>query len=180
MIHMVRCAYIVFALGLFVAGCGMNDRVEFRPASAAALSERTAGQGAEGGITPSRGDVRPAPRRNEQITVTAPETRYDITLDEIRKLVRNGNAVMIDARWPADFARGHVRGAFNMPDREVEAYMLQLSQNVAPDEFIVIYCNSARCNSSERVYAYLVSQGFTNMRVFKPGWEAIASASDLW
>jgi hypothetical protein len=29
------------------------------------------------------------------------------------------------------------------------------------------------------VYEYLASQGFTNMRVFKPGWAAIALAKDL-
>jgi hypothetical protein len=29
------------------------------------------------------------------------------------------------------------------------------------------------------VYEYLVPQGFTNMRVFKPGWEVLASIGDL-
>jgi len=29
------------------------------------------------------------------------------------------------------------------------------------------------------VYEYLVLRGFTNMRVFKPGWEELASASDI-
>jgi rhodanese-related sulfurtransferase len=182
-IHTVRRAFVAFPLGLLLAGCSVNDRAGFRPASTAAPSARTTRQGAVPGTdrhVSSRGDARPAPRPNEHVTdVTAPETQYDVTLDEFRKCVRDNEAVIIDARGSLDFASGHVRGAFNMPDGEEEAYILQLSQNVAPDEFIIIYCNGARCNSSEMVYAYLVSQGFTNMRVFKPGWEAIASASDL-
>jgi rhodanese-related sulfurtransferase len=182
-IHTVRRAFVAFPLGLLLAGCSVNDRAGFRPASAAAPSARTTRQGAVRGSdrhVSSRGDAQPAPRPNEQVAdVMAPETRHDVTLDEIRKLVRNGDAVIIDARWPADFALGHVRGAFNMPAGEEDAYMVQLSQNVAPDEFIIIYCNGPRCNSSEMVYEYLVSQGFANMRVFKPGWAAIASARDL-
>ncbi len=183
MIHTVRRAFVAFPLGLLLAGCSVNDRAEFRPASVAAPSARTAGQGAVRGIdrgVSSRGDVRPAPGPGERVAnVAAPETRYDITLDEIRKRVRNSDAAIIDARWPAEFARGHVRGAFNVPASEKEAHMAQISQNVAPQQFIIIYCNGPRCNASDMVYEYLVPQGFTNMRVFKPGWEAIASASDL-
>jgi rhodanese-related sulfurtransferase len=87
--------------------------------------------------------------------------------------------VIIDARGPADFALGHIRGALNMPAGQKEAYMAQISQSVAPDQFIVIYCNGPHCGSGDMVYDYLVPQGFSNMRVFKPGWEALASAKDL-
>jgi len=66
-----------------------------------------------------------------------------------------------------------------MPAGRIEAYMGQLTQSVAPGEFIIIYCNGPHCDSSDRVYEYLVPQGYTNMRVFKPGWAEIASASDL-
>jgi rhodanese-related sulfurtransferase len=183
LIHTVQLAFVALPLGLLLAGCSVHDRAEFEPASAAAPSARTTDQGAGGDIDRralSRGDARPAPRPNERVaTVTAPETRYDITLDEIRTLVRNGGAVIIDARWPADFARGHIRGAFNVPAGEEEAHMAQISRSIEPGQLIIIYCNGPHCNSSDWVYKYLVPQGFTNMRVFKPGWEAIASVSDL-
>ena len=118
---------------------------------------------------------------NEQVTDgMPPETRYDVTLDEIRELVRNGDAVIIDARWPADFARGHVRGAFNMPAGGEEAYMLQIGKSVTPNKLIIIYCNGPRCRSSDMVYAYLAPRGYTNMRVFKPGWDAMASARAIF
>jgi len=181
-IHPVRRAFVAFPLGLLLAGCSVNDRAEVRSASAAP-SARTTGQGAVRGIgrhVSSRGDARPVPRPNEQVAnVMAPDTRHDVTLDELRKRVRNNEAVIIDARGPVDFASGHVRGAFNMPAGEEEACMLQISQSVGADELIIIYCNGPRCNSSDRVYEYLVPKGFTNMQVFKPGWEAIASVSDL-
>jgi rhodanese-related sulfurtransferase len=183
MIHTVRRAFVALPLGLLLAGCSVSDRTEFRSAPAAAPSARTTAPDVVGGIdrpVSSRGEARRAPRPNERVAkATAPKTRYDITLDEIRELVRNSEVVIIDARWPADFALGHVRGAYNMPAGDKEAYMAQISRAAALGQLIVIYCNGPRCNASDMVYEYLVPQGFTNMRVFKPGWAAIASASDL-
>jgi len=182
MIHTIQRAFVALPLGMLLAGCSVNDRAEFRPTSAASPSTRTTGQGAARGNDHRAfgGDASVTARPDESpASVMAPETRYDITLDQIRELVRNGEAVIIDARGPADFALGHVRGAFNMPAGQAEAYIGQLSQSVAPGQLIVIYCNGPHCDSGDMVYEYLVPQGFSNMRVFKPGWEAIASASDL-
>jgi len=183
MIHSIRRAFVALPLSLLLAGCSGNDRAGFRPASAAPLSARATGQGASQGIdrsVSSSGVARPAPPAHEVLGYVAPsDSRYDITLDEIRLLVRNNEVVIIDARGPADFALGHIRGAFNMPAGQKEAYMGQFSQTVAPSQLIIIYCNGLHCGSSDMVYEYLVPQGFSNVRVFKPGWEAIASASDL-
>jgi rhodanese-related sulfurtransferase len=168
MIHTFRRACVALPLGLLLAGCSGNDRTEFRP-----------GRGIDRGVSSTEG-ARPAPRPDGLLGYVAPsDPRYGITLDEIREHVRNQTAVVIDARGPGDFERGHVRGAFNMPAGQKEAYMVQLSQSVAPGQFIIIYCNGPYCDSGDMVYEYLVPQGFTNMRVFKPGWEAIASAKDL-
>jgi len=182
MIHTVRRAFVALPLGLVLAGCTGNDRAEFRPAPAAAMSARTTGQGAARGIDRrvSGRDARLATPPVELVAdTTASEMRYDITLDKLRELVRDNAVVVIDARGPSDFALGHVRGALNVPAGQKEVYMAQISDSIAPGQFIVIYCNGPHCDSGDMVYEYLVPQGFNNMRVFKPGWEAIASASDL-
>jgi rhodanese-related sulfurtransferase len=179
MIHRVGRTFVALSLGLLLAGCSGNNRGEFHPTSAAALSAHPTGQGIDR-LVSSSGGARPAPRSDELLAnVMPPDPRYDITLNEIRERVRNGEAVIIDARGPADFARGHIRGAINMPAGQKEAYLWQLSQSVAPDQFIIIYCNGPYCDSGDMVYEYLASQGYTNMRVFKPGWQALTSASDL-
>jgi len=183
MVPMVRRVFVVLPLGLLLAGCSGNNRAESRLASADAVSARTTGQDAARGIdrrVSSREDARPVPRSDGVLGYVAPpDPRYNITLDEIRECVRNDEAVIIDARGPADFERGHVRGAFNMPAGQKEAYMEQLNQIVTPDQLVIIYCNGPHCDSGDMVYEFLLPQGFTNMRVFKPGWEAIASVSDL-
>jgi len=55
----------------------------------------------------------------------------------------------------------------------------QIAKGVARNQFIIIYCNGRQCGMADMVYDYAASQGFTNMRVFKPGWETLSAASDL-
>lgn len=182
MIHTGRRAFAALGLGLLLGGCSENNRAELRPGSADARFARTTGQGADRGIdrSGSAQNAGSATRPDGVLGYVAPsDPHYDITLDEIREHVRNQTAMFIDARGPADFADSHVRGAFNMPAGRKEAYIGQLRQTVAPDQLIIIYCNGPHCDSGDMVYEYLASQGFTNMRVFKPGWAAIASARDL-
>jgi len=182
MLHTVRRAFGALPLGLLLAGCG-PDRAEFHSTSTAVLPARTTAEGTARGSDhrdSSTGDAQPAPRPGGLVSHVVPaDPRYGITLDEMREHVRSQTAVIIDARGPLEFVLGHVRGAFNMPAGEKEAYMPQISQTVAPGQLIIIYCNGPRCNSSDMVYEYLVPQGFTNMRVFEPGWGALASVRDL-
>lgn len=182
MSHTVRCAFVAFPLGLLLAGCSGGHRAEFRRDATSSPSARTTGQAAARGIdrpVVERG-TGPTSRPDQLFGYTiAPDSRYDITLNEFREHVRNGTAVIIDARGSADFSRGHIRGAINMPAGNKEAHIGQIHQHAAPDQFIIIYCNGPNCDAGDMVYDYLASQGFTNMRVFKPGWETLSAASDL-
>lgn len=93
--------------------------------------------------------------------------------------MRDQTAAFIDARGARDFERGHVRGAINVPPSQLNTSMESIRQNIAPNQLTIIYCAGLHCESSEMVYEYLDSQGYTNLRVFKPGWEALAEAKDL-
>jgi rhodanese-related sulfurtransferase len=182
MFHTVRYVLVALPLGLMLVGCSRSNHADFRPASAAAPSASPTHQSAARHVdgTVSGQNAKPATGREEVLGYVAPSDRlHDITLDEIRAHVRNQTAMFIDARGPLDFADGHIRGAFNMPAGRMQAYVEQLSQMATPDQLLIIYCNGPHCDSGDMVYEYLLSQGFTNMRVFKPGWAALASAKDL-
>jgi rhodanese-related sulfurtransferase len=125
--------------------------------------------------------TRPAARGNEFVGhADRPGPQDGVTLDDIRNHVRNASAMIIDARVAGDFVLGHVHGALNMPPGQEDTNMDELWQRVAPSGLIIVYCNGPRCNSSDLVREYLVAQGFTNVRVFKPGWKAIAAVRELW
>jgi rhodanese-related sulfurtransferase len=181
-VHICRCVLVALPLGLLLAGCGGGRGAEVRSVSESSAPIRTAGQDAPDsrarGV--SRGDAGLAARPDQLLGYTiTPEPRHDITLDEFREHVRNKTAVIIDARGTADFAKAHVRGALNVPAGRKEAYWGPIREAVAPDQLIIIYCNGPLCDSGDMVYEYAASQGFTNMRVFKPGWETLSTENDL-
>lgn len=112
-------------------------------------------------------------------TVAMPEAgRFEITFDEFRQHVRNNSAAIVDARLPKDFKKGHVRGAINIPAGSEERYMDKLRKDVYPDALIIIYCGGPDCPAGETVASHLTSHGFTNVRLYRPGWEHL-SKSDL-
>lgn len=102
--------------------------------------------------------------------------RYDITIDEIKRHQKNHTALIVDARSPDQFSEGHLKDAINLPAGQKEANIARLYSEVPRDQLIIIYCSSAACESGDMVYEYLTEAGFTNMRVYKPGWQQLAVA----
>ena len=177
----IRRSLIVFPLGLLLAGCNAAHRSEFVPAPAY-TSERTVAVRLTSAIerSVSAGEAGFAARPKELPGgAIATESRYDITVDELRGHLQKNTAVIIDAREPEDFVEGHVRGALNMPAEQKEAYLGEINRDVATSQFIIIYCGGPECSAGDTVYDYATSLGFSNMRVFKPGWQALVSSRDL-
>jgi len=181
MYRATRRVLVVFPLGLLFVGCNATHRSKFDPGPTQTFVRPVAVHQApvlnRGVSTDEAGFV--AARPSERPGVAIGESRYDITLDEFRGHVRNNTAVIVDAREPEDFAESHVRGALNIPAQQKEAYLGKISRNVGTGQFIIIYCGGPQCSAGDSVYDYAISQGYTNMRVFKPGWQILASARDL-
>lgn len=96
-----------------------------------------------------------------------------VTLDEVREHVANLTAAFIDARSTALYAEGHLLGAFNVPSDDKETHMAVVWQNVSPDQLVIIYCDGGNCEASHEVYDFLKRSGFTQLRLFKEGWEVL-------
>ncbi len=176
-----RFALAVFPLGLLFAGCNAAHRPALRPESGNTSARTVALHPASGiarSVPTGEDGFALSPNRLPGRAVTT-ESRYDITLEELRGHLQNNTVVIIDAREPEDFAHSHVRGALNMPAEQKEVYMKEINREVATSQFIIIYCSGPQCSAGDTVYDYAASQGFSNMRVFKPGWQTLASSRDL-
>ena len=69
----------------------------------------------------------------------------------------NVGFVLLDARSPEAYARGHVPGAVNLPHRSIdEGTTSALEKDVA----IVTYCDGIQCNASTKAAAKLAALGF--------------------
>ena len=91
-----------------------------------------------------------------------------ISLADAEQLL--GGGFFLDARPAADYVRGHIAGAFNLPQDDFEAHFAQVAGLLASDAPIVVYCDGADCELSHQVHARLKELGFTNARVLINGW----------
>jgi rhodanese-related sulfurtransferase len=91
-----------------------------------------------------------------------------IDVDTTRKLLRNG-ARVVDARMPPAYHQGHLEGAINVPVSSTQEECLEAASSF-PDGPIVVYCQSTACRYAEKVAVKLVEGGYSNIYIFKGGW----------
>src|SRR2546422_3496987 len=65
--------------------------------------------------------------------------------------------IVVDARTPEAYARGHVPGATNMPHRGIDS---STTASLPRDQVFVTYCDGVFCNASTKAAAKLAALGF--------------------
>lgn len=178
MTNAIRHALVALPLGLILAGCSHSTKSSVSTASSAPPSGAVP-DGRTSAITGEPNSSSTVHLTELQGEPIAPPVYPSVDIEELSQHVKNNSAVIIDARSPKRFAEGHVRGAINIPAGEKESYTEQYLRNRDPGQLIIIYCSSTTCHASDLLYEYLLSQGFTNLRLFSPGWAAIAPAKHL-
>jgi len=90
--------------------------------------------------------------------------------DELLKLVKKGEAMVIDVRPPEEFAAGHIPGAINVP---IEALPKRL-KTLPKDQEIVAYCRGPYCMFALDAVATLRNKGYRARRLEEgfPEWKA--------
>ena len=73
-----------------------------------------------------------------------------ITLEQFQAMARESNTLILDARSPAAYARGHIEGAVNVSFTDFTAQYLR-EQIGDPNRRILIYCNNNFANNAAPV-----------------------------
>jgi rhodanese-related sulfurtransferase len=108
----------------------------------------------------------------------------EISTDEMRLILREGSATVLDARPHAEYALSHIPGAKNVaakPGVEKSMYVsdvAEVTRLVHEDKKapIVLYCNGPFCGKSKRLADELQAAGYTNVRRYQlgiPVWRAL-------
>jgi rhodanese-related sulfurtransferase len=82
----------------------------------------------------------------------------------------NRDTVFIDARTANDFKAGHLENAINVPVDANNMERRKAMAGIGKDAPIVIYCQSNGCPFAEKVTKELKGDGFSNISIFKGGW----------
>ena len=93
-----------------------------------------------------------------------------VSLDEAVRLHREGKALFLDARSAGWFEAGRVKGARNLPPKELEARFEAVLRGVDRQTPIVTYCDGETCDLSHQLALALKAKGFKNVRVLVNGW----------
>jgi len=94
-----------------------------------------------------------------------------LTADEVLAKIEAGEAIVLDARSPAEFEAGHILGATNLPEEHFMEYYPEVAEPL-PREFpLIVYCQGGLCDQSHEVLKQLEEFGFQELYLFKEGWE---------
>jgi len=114
----------------------------------------------------------------EQATLMEPDaTTAEVSTAQLRHVLTDGSAIVIDARPRIEFDAGHIPGARVLdapPDAQIAA--VERLANGNKDAALLVYCNGPYCQASRRLAKRLVAAGFTNVRRYQlgmPVWRAL-------
>jgi rhodanese-related sulfurtransferase len=135
--------------------------------------------------------VRPAPAQGtgvlQAIWADTGQTTAEVTTEEVRKILADGSAIVVDTRSAAEFAAGHLPGVRHIATRadgpaaeyvEAVARLAGGQKNAA----LVLYCNGPFCKRTRSLGKHLVEAGFTNVRRYQlgiPVWRALGGPTAI-
>lgn len=86
-------------------------------------------------------------------------------------LVASGQAVVVDARMPEDYAAGHVPGAVNVPPGLMDDEIAAIIGPPPGDKPLVVYCSDPACPLSGDLAFGLGLAGYEGVRIFEGGMQ---------
>ncbi len=115
------------------------------------------------------------PRQSPPTANQSPAQFNQITMERARQLGQDQQAVIVDTRNPASYARKHIAGAVNLPATKFDSYYPDFTNHVGTGETIILYC-ATECGSKERVAKQLQKRGYKDLNLMSGGPQQWAAA----
>ena len=114
----------------------------------------------------------------------------EVSTRELRRILSDQGATVLDARPRKEYAMGHIPGAINVggkPGVAASQYVpdvAQIEQSLGDNKStpIVVYCSGPFCGRSKRVSEELAAAGFTSVRRYQlgiPVWRALGGTTQI-
>lgn len=107
----------------------------------------------------------------------------EVSTAQVRRILADGSAIVLDTRKRAEYVAGHIPGALNVdaPPSGAVAMVERLAKG-DKNKALVLYCNGPFCQASRRLSEQLVAAGFTNVRRYQLGipiWRALGGPTAI-
>lgn len=114
----------------------------------------------------------------------------EVSTEELRRILADRSATVLDARPFREFAVSHIPGARNVaakPGVAMSAYVSDVAEidrllHGSKGAAIVLYCNGPYCGKSKRLADEMLVAGFTNVRRYQlgiPVWRALGGVTEI-
>jgi rhodanese-related sulfurtransferase len=123
-----------------------------------------------------------------QATLAEPDQKTgEVSTEEMRRILSDRSAIVIDTRKPSEFQAGHIPGARSVMSKEdvpPSENVADVERSVGSDrnQPLVLYCNGPFCKGTRRLSEQLVDAGFTNVRRYQlgmPVWRALGGPTEI-
>ena len=129
--------------------------------------------------------------RIDQATLDEPNQKTrEVSTDELKRILANKSAIVLDTRPHREFAMSHLPGAQNVapkPGIPISMYVSDVKEverlvNGDKGKPLVLYCNGPFCGKSKRLSEELLTAGFTDVRRYQlgiPVWRALVGLAEI-
>src|SRR5215510_16458437 len=85
----------------------------------------------------------------------------EVSTAEVRRILADGSAILLDTRKRAEYVAGHIAGAKNVapaPGAPAAEYITEVEKLVGGDKgkALVLYCNGPNCQASKQLSEQLL------------------------
>lgn len=87
---------------------------------------------------------------------------------QVRQLVSQGQAMLLDARMPAEYEAGHLPSAMLLPFDLLYDYEQQINE-LPKDKWLICYCDGPPCDVGELLAKELLLRDFQMVAVYQDG-----------
>jgi rhodanese-related sulfurtransferase len=136
------------------------------------------------------GEAQEAGTIQQAVLGEANQRTSEVSTDEMRRILAQGSATVLDARPYLEYAVSHIPGARNVaakPGIPMSIYVSDVAEigrilkgdRTAP---LVLYCNGPFCGKSKRLADELLGGGFTNVKRYQlgiPVWRALGGICEI-
>lgn len=91
-----------------------------------------------------------------------------VSARQVRQLVSQGQALLLDARTPAEYEAGHLPGAILMPVDFLYDYEKQIN-DLPKGRWLICYCDGPPCDLGELLAQELLLRDFQKVAVYQDG-----------
>jgi len=109
------------------------------------------------------------PAKQQEPFKPEPGVVREVGLAAFRTLLKSPHLLLIDARIPESYAKGHIAGAINIDGNAAEAEIPRILQ-LPQERIVVIYCDGGECELSHHVAETMKKFGFGPIFIYTGGW----------